>query len=159
MGICALALCFLLGGGNTSGLTVARVARGDGTGPGAIRGGDQVMLCLPDLVSGPGDEGAGMCWAAELSRNAGPQVAASVACAQVGLELHLCWLMSAGAALPCQVLPCTPPQVVRGMPAGEGDNSILGGVKLTLPALLEFSVNSNDGSFIAFWLVGGFSCD
>lgn len=45
------------------------------------------------------------------------------------------------------------------MPAGEGDNSILGGVKLTLPALLEFSVNSNDGSFIAFWLVGGVSCD
>lgn len=67
------------GGGGACGLTVARVARGDGTGLGAIRGGDQVMLCLPDLVSGLGDEGAGMCRAAGLSRNAGPQVAASVA--------------------------------------------------------------------------------
>lgn len=47
-------------------------------GLGAIRGGDQVTLC--DLVSGLGDEGAGMCMA-ELSRNAGPQVATSVACA------------------------------------------------------------------------------
>lgn len=36
---------------------VARVARGDGTGLGAIRGGDQVMLCLPDLVSGLGMRG------------------------------------------------------------------------------------------------------
>lgn len=120
MGICVLAVRFSLEGGNTSGLTVARVARGDETGLGAIRGGDQVMLCLPDLVSGPGDEGAGMCGAAELSRNAGPQVAASVACAHVGLELHLCWLISAGAALPCQLLPCTPPQVVSGMPARAG---------------------------------------
>lgn len=41
-------------------MTVARVAGGDGTALGAIRGGDQVMLCLPDPVSGPGDEGAGM---------------------------------------------------------------------------------------------------
>lgn len=49
-----LALC-RVGGGGASGLTVARVARGDGTGLGAIRGGDQVMLCLPDLVSGPGE--------------------------------------------------------------------------------------------------------
>lgn len=106
--------------GNTSGLTVARVAGGDGTGLGAIRGGDQVMLCLPDPVSGPGDKGAGMCRAAELSRNAGPQVAIRVACAEVGLELHLCWLMSAGSALPCQVLLCTPPQVVSRMPAREG---------------------------------------
>lgn len=47
---------------------------------GAIRGGDQVMLCLPDLVSGLGDEGTGMC-IVELSRNAGPQVATSAACA------------------------------------------------------------------------------
>lgn len=54
--ICAF-LRSSLGGGNTSGLTVARVARGDGTGLGAIRGGDQVMLCLPDPVSGPGDGG------------------------------------------------------------------------------------------------------
>lgn len=68
-------------GGGGCGLTVARVARGDGTGLGAIRGGDQVMLCLPDLVSGPGDEGSGMCRASELSRNAGPQVAASIPCA------------------------------------------------------------------------------
>lgn len=75
--------CFALlgrGRGDACGLTVARVARRDGTGLGAIRGGDQVTLCLPDLVSGPGDEGAGMC-TTELSRNVGPQVAASVACA------------------------------------------------------------------------------
>lgn len=65
-------------GGGTCGLTVARVARGDGTGLGDIRGGDQVMLCLPDLVSGLGVEGTGMC-IVELSRNAGPQVATSVA--------------------------------------------------------------------------------
>lgn len=37
-----------------------------------------------------------------------------------------------------------------------GDNSVLGGVELTLSALLEFSANFNDGSFIAFWLFGGF---
>lgn len=47
---------------------------------GAIRGGDQVTLCLPDLVSGLGDDGTGMC-IVELSRNAGPQVATSAACA------------------------------------------------------------------------------
>lgn len=38
----------------------------------------------------------------------------------------------------------------------QGDNDILGGVKLTLPALLEFSVNFNDGSFIAFLVGWGF---
>lgn len=38
----------------------------------------------------------------------------------------------------------------------QGDNGILGGVKLTLPALLEFSVNFNDGSFIAFLVGWGF---
>lgn len=78
--LCILAVC-REGGSGACGLTVARVARGDGTGLGAIRGGDRVMLCLSDLVSGLGDEGAGMCRAVELSRNAGPQVATSVACA------------------------------------------------------------------------------
>lgn len=88
-----------LQGGNTSDLAVARVAGGDGTGLGAIRGGDQVMLCLPDLFSGPGDEGAGMCGAAELSRNAVPrcpcpQVATSGPCAWAQIASVLgneCW--------------------------------------------------------------------
>lgn len=81
--ICILALCFSPGGGGdgASSLTVARVARGDGTRLGTIRGGDQVMLPLPDLVAGLGGDGAGMCGVAKLSRNAGPQVAAAVNCA------------------------------------------------------------------------------
>lgn len=30
----------------------------------------------------------------------------------------------------------------------------MGGIKLTLPALLEFFVNFNDRSYMAFWLAG-----
>lgn len=92
-------------------------------GQGLVLSEVEIRSCCASLtlVSGPGgrDEGAGMC--RELSRNAGPQVATLVACAQVGLKLHLCWLMSAGdsPALPCQLLLCSPPQVLSGMPARE----------------------------------------
>jgi len=61
MGICSLALC--REGGGDCGLGVAG---GDWAGFGDIRGGDQVMLRLPDLVSGLGGEGVGMCRTAEL---------------------------------------------------------------------------------------------
>lgn len=107
------------GGGVACGPTVTRVARGDGTGLGAIRGGDQVKLCLPDLVSGLGDKGTGMCRTVkECGSPGGCLSCLSLSPARVA---SVRWLVSVGAALLWQVLLCELPKVVGCQKRG-GDN-------------------------------------